>query len=293
MRILLFGRAGQLGRELCTLLTKGHELAAYGRDEVDVASAQAIRNAIRDARPELVVNAAAYTAVDAADTHVAEAMAVNAEAPRVIAEEAAHAGAALVHYSTDYVFDGESARPYVETDDTNPLGVYGASKLAGERAIYATRVPHLILRTSGVYRHAPGNFVTLIRRAAATQPELRVVTDQAGSPTFARTIARATHELLEQWQRADDARQGIYNLVSKGDPTRHALAVRIVELARERGETKLTARDVKPILTAELPKQGAPRPRYSALSTAKMERDFGIALPTWESDLAAYFASAA
>jgi dTDP-4-dehydrorhamnose reductase len=187
------------------------------------------------------------------------------------------------------VFDGEATRPYVETDDTNPLGVYGASKLAGERAIYQTGAAHLTFRTSGVYSEAPGNFVSTIRRAARTSPELKVVADQTGSPTSARTIARVTRDVVRQWKGARDERQGIYNLVAKGDPSRHALAVRIVELARENGETNLSTQDVKPILTSDLSAQPARRPRYSALDAAKLGRDFGVSLPTWETDLSALF----
>ena len=292
MRILLFGRGGQVGRELAACLPALAEVITCDRSEVDLSDAAAIRERVSRERPHLVLNAAAYTAVDAAEQHVEAAMAINARAPGAIAEAAASVGASLIHYSTDYVFDGEAARPYVETDGTKPLGVYGASKLAGEQAVYAARVPHLILRTSGVYSHAAGNFVTTIRRAAQTRPQLEVVTDQAGSPTWARTIAQTTRRIIEQWQGGRDPRQGIYNLVSRGDPSRHLLATRIVALARARGETKLEPSHVKPILTHDLPAQAARRPRYSALATAKIEHDFALTMPDWDRDLEAFFGAA-
>ena len=291
-RILLLGGGGQVGRELRVYLGELGELIAFGRAELDLADEPAIRAAVQRIRPELIVNAAAYTAVDAAEQDAANAAAINSEAVRALAEEAAALGARLVHYSTDYVFDGEKSAPYEESDATKPLGVYGASKLAGEEAIASSGAKHLILRTSGVYSHAAGNFVTTIRRAAATQPELRVVNDQAGSPTWARTIAQVTCAVARQWRATGDTRLGIYHLASKGAPTRHALAVKIVELAHARGETRLTPDRVKAIRTEDLPAKGARRPRYSALSSAKLERDFAVEIPAWDEDLVRYFAAA-
>ena len=289
MRVLVLGRGGQVGRELCACLPAIAEVIAHGRDEVDVSNPQQIRDAVRCARPDVVINATAYTAVDSAETDREAATAINGTAPGLIAEAAGEAGAAVVHYSTDYVFDGNQSTPYTEDDAPNPVGFYAVTKLAGERAVEATRAPHLILRLSGVYSHAPGNFVTTIWNAAKTRDELKVVIDQAGSPTWARTIAQTTAAILKEWRGAEDRRRGVYNLASRGDPTRHALAVAIVDHARARGDTRLTAADVKPIRTVDLPNPGAPRPRYSALSPAKLERDFAVEMPSWDRDLEAYF----
>lgn len=291
-RVLVLGRGGQVGRELAACLPQVADVTAHGRDTVDLRDRDQIRSAVNRARPEVVINAAAYTAVDNAETDRDAATAINATAPGIIAEAAAAVGAALIHYSTDYVFDGEKTEPYTEEDAPNPLGFYGVSKLAGERAVAAVRVPHLILRLSGVYSHATGNFVTTIRKAAHTRAELKVVADQAGSPTWARTIALTTMAIVRDWRGADDSRGGIHHLAARGDPTRHALAVRIVDHARRRGDTRLTAADVKAIRTADLPAPGAARPRYSALSPAKLERAFGVVMPTWEHDLQAYFDAA-
>jgi dTDP-4-dehydrorhamnose reductase len=195
-RILLMGKKGQVGSELVPLLEPLSELTAVGRDEVDLAKPDEIRRVIAHSRPHLIVNAAAYTAVDQAEKEEPLARAINAAAPAVMAEEAKKRGALVIHYSTDYVFDGAKRSPYVETDPTNPLNAYGRTKLAGEEAIGASGAAHLILRTAWVYATSGKNFLLTILRLATTREELRIVNDQFGAPTSARAIAQATAQIL-------------------------------------------------------------------------------------------------
>lgn len=196
LRILLTGKNGQVGSELARLLPSVGELTAFGRAELDLANPKALRRAIADARPNLIINAAAYTAVDQAEKEEALARAINADAPAVIAEQAKKIGAFLVHYSTDYVFDGSKRSPYAEDDRTNPLSAYGRTKLVGEEAIRSSGVPHLILRTAWVYATSGKNFLLTVLRLASTREELRIVNDQFGAPTPARAIAGATARLV-------------------------------------------------------------------------------------------------
>ena len=202
MRVLVTGSRGQVGAEVARAFAGRAEVIAHDRATLDLARPAEIRAGIRAAKPEVIVNAAAYTAVDRAEAQMEAARAVNAEAPAVIAAEAKRAGALLVHYSTDYVFDGTSPRPYVEGDATHPLNVYGETKLAGERAIEASGAAHLILRTSWVYGPQGRNFLLTMLSLAATRPELRVVDDQRGAPTSSLALARATLEILSEIGRA-------------------------------------------------------------------------------------------
>jgi dTDP-4-dehydrorhamnose reductase len=202
-RILLAGKNGQVGSELARLLPSMGELTAVGRNELDLAKPADIRRVIAQSRPNLVINAAAYTAVDQAEKEEPLARAINADAPAVIAEAAKKLGALLIHYSTDYVFDGAKREPYVETDLTNPLNVYGRTKLAGEEAIRSSGAAHLILRTAWVYATSGKNFLLTILRLATTREELRIVNDQFGAPTCAREIAAATARLLTESLAAD------------------------------------------------------------------------------------------
>src|SRR5579871_1530760 len=195
-RILLIGRNGQVGRSLCHTLPRFGDVTAVDRSQLNLCKPDEIRSVIRSLRPHLIVNAAAYTAVDRAESEPELTHAINAEAPRLIAEAAQEIGAALVHYSTDYVFDGTKNEPYVETDPVNPLSVYGKTKLAGEQAIQKTGVPHLIFRTAWVYAHQGRNFVLTILRLATEREELRIVRDQIGSPTWSAAIAEATAGVL-------------------------------------------------------------------------------------------------
>ena len=272
MRILLAGRNGQVGWELLKALAPLGEILAPGRVELDLLDTARLREAVRAANADVIVNAAAYTAVDRAESERDAAFAVNAAAPGVLAEEAKKSGALLVHYSTDYVFDGEKPAPYVEEDAPNPLNVYGASKLAGERAIAASGCRHLILRTSWVYGPRGSNFMLTMLRLARERPELRVVDDQLGAPTSSLAIARATAQLLRP------GAHGTYHLSAAGHTSWCGFARAI--LARAGIATPVT-----PIRTADYPTP-ARRPRNSRLNCARLRAEFGLALAPWEEALA-------
>jgi dTDP-4-dehydrorhamnose reductase len=291
MRILLLGRDGQVGWELARLLQPSAELSAPRRDELDLAQSDQLRAAIRDLRPEIVVNAAAYTAVDAAEKDEAMAAAINAHAPRVLAQEAARLGALLVHYSTDYVFDGSKGSPYHEDDPANPASAYGRTKLAGEQAIRAGGCRHLILRTSWIYAARGKNFVLTMLRLANERDELRVVADQVGSPTKARSLAEATVQMLnvivpsphaERGERVRVRGGGIYHITAANHTSWHAFAERIVERGAALGLCRKVP--VRAITTAEYPTP-AKRPAYSVLSNDRLAADFGIRLPAWQDAL--------
>ena len=267
MRILLTGRNGQVGWELARLLPSLGDVLSTGRAELDLADADAIRRVVREAKPQLIVNAGAYTAVDKAESEPELAMRINGAAPGVLAEEAKRAGALLVHYSTDYVFDGTKSTPYVESDAPNPLSVYGRTKLAGERAIQASGCRHLILRTSWVYGPRGKNFFLTIARKASTGERLRVVADQHGVPTTSRFLADKTLALL-----AKDA-EGLLHLVPAGETTWYDFAREIVQLMGARSE-------VQPIKTGEFP-AAARRPANSVLDNRKATAVLGAPMPDW------------
>jgi dTDP-4-dehydrorhamnose reductase len=279
MRVLLLGKHGQVGWELQRVLASCAETIAPARAELDLGRPQELRDAVRAARPDVIVNAAAYTAVDLAEDDPAAAFATNAEAVGVLAAQAAALGAGLVHYSTDYVFDGSKSGPYAEEDATNPLGVYGRSKRAGELAIQAAGCAHLILRTSWVYGVRNGNFLLTMLRLANTTPQLRVVADQFGVPTWSRMVAEVTGHLLValRGRLADDS--GIYHLCSSGHTTWHGFAEQIVAL----GAVRSLCRNVPvvPITTAEYPTKTR-RPPNSILATDKLAKRFGLRLPDWQ-----------
>ena len=281
MRILLTGAGGQVGGELAKLLPAHGTVIARDRAALDLADADAIVAAMRDASPDVVVNAGAYTAVDLAERERDLAFAVNARAPEVLAEEARRIGALLVHYSTDYVFDGSAATPYDEDAATGPRNVYGASKLEGERAVAASGAAALVLRTSWVYGLTGKNFFLTIRRLARERDELRIVADQAGTPTWSRALAAATARLMAQGRHHLMERAGLYHLSSTGATTWHGFARAIVgDAERPR---------VAPIATSEYPTP-ARRPAYGVLATGKFERTFGFVLPAWQEALAACLA---
>jgi dTDP-4-dehydrorhamnose reductase len=271
LRILLTGRDGQVGWELQKTLAPLGELTALGLAELDLSDAGRLREAVREANPDVIVNAAAHTAVDKAESERDVAFAVNATAPGVLAEEAKKNGALLVHYSTDYVFDGTKPAPYVEEDEPNPLNVYGASKLAGERAIAASGCRHLILRTSWVYGPRGSNFYFTMLRLARERPELRVVDDQVGAPTSSLEIARATAQLLRR-----DA-LGLYHMCAAGVTTWCGFARAI--LARAGVATPVVA-----IGTEDYP-MPAKRPLNSRLDCSRLHAAFGVALAPWEEQL--------
>ena len=286
MKILLTGTSGQVGFELQRSLQGLGEVVAVDRAQMDLSNLQQVREVIRAVRPTLIVNPAAYTAVDQAETERELAMRINAEAPAVMAEEAGRIGAGLVHYSTDYVFDGTKQGAWVEDDMPHPVNVYGASKLAGEQAIIASGVPHLIIRTSWVYGMRGKNFLLTVLRLAAERDELRIVGDQFGSPTWSRSIAGTTAQLLARL----DAREGlleamaggqggIYHLSSAGATSWHGFTEQIVGHHSVTKKPKVTA-----IRTEDYPLP-APRPRNSVMAGDRLA-GLGIHMPAWQTALA-------
>jgi dTDP-4-dehydrorhamnose reductase len=285
MRILLFGANGQVGHELRRSLAPLGEVVATTRsgalddgaacERADFDAPSGLPALIERIAPDIVVNAAAYTAVDKAESDRDAAFRANAEAPARIAEACAARGARLVHYSTDYVFDGSGARPYREDDPTAPLGVYGASKLAGEDAVRASGGRHLIFRTAWVYAAHGRNFMRTMLRLAAERDELRVVADQRGTPTSAALIADVTAAVLAR----SSPPSGLWHLTAGGETSWHGFAEAIVAEAHARGLLPRLPR-VVPIATADYPTL-AKRPAWSVLDTARIRSDFGIDLPEW------------
>lgn len=280
MRVLVTGCRGQVGAEVVRELSGRAEILAHDRASLDLSEPAAIAERVREARPDVIVNAGAYTAVDRAESEVDAARAVNAVAPGVLAEEAKRAGALLIHYSTDYVFDGSKAAPYVEADPTHPLNAYGLTKLEGERAIAASGCEHLILRTSWVYGPQGKNFLLTMLRLAATKDELRVVDDQRGAPTSSAQLARLTRELLDQRPAS-----GLYHATAAGETTWFGFAQAIfAQRARQSGAALKWPRLV-PIPSSEYPTP-AMRPAYSVLSNARLEAATGLRIPDWREGLA-------
>jgi len=265
LKILLTGRNGQVGSELARLLPQA---SAPDRSSLDLSDPDAIRRAVREAKPELIVNAAAYTAVDKAETERALATQVNAVAPGILGEEARRLGALLVHYSTDYVFDGAKRRPYTEDDAVNPLSHYARSKLEGERAVAASGCRHLIVRTSWVYGPRANNFYQIIARKAAAGEPMRMVHDQTSVPTPSAFVAERTIAL---WGR--DA-QGVLHLVPSGEATRYDFACEVVGAMRSRSS-------VERARTADFP-AAALRPAYSAMDNSRAALLLGAPLPDWK-----------
>ena len=283
---LLTGATGQLGWELRRTLAPLGPVIAPARDELDLADANGIRTAVRRHRPLVIVNAGAYTAVDRAEAEPELAHSINATAPGLLAEEAARLGALLVHFSTDYVFDGSAERPYREADRPNPLNVYGRSKLAGERAIEEVGGKHLIFRTSWIYGMRGSNFLRSMLRLAREREEMRVVDDQIGAPTWSRMIAGATALVLAQVAGAEwelpPAGRGVYHLTAGGETSWYDFARAILERDPAREEQR--CRTVRPIPTSEYPTPAA-RPRFSVLDNQRIAKRFGIRLPHWRTQL--------
>ncbi len=277
MKILLFGREGQLGHYLKNDLRTVGQVVAYARAEVDLTDIDRVRAVILAQRPDVVVNAAAYTAVDQAESDQAKAFRVNADAPAAMAAAARELHALLVHFSTDYVFDGRGQIPYAETAPTHPLGVYGSSKLAGEEAIRAAASAHLILRTAWLYSPHGKNFFKTMLRLADERNELRVVGDQIGSPTYAALVSAAVANALAQIVRGGERDQysGTYHLTCAGAVSWHGFAREIMALA---GKMHV---DVHEIDTADYPTP-AVRPVYSVLDNGKFAATFGLRLAPWE-----------
>jgi dTDP-4-dehydrorhamnose reductase len=284
MRILLTGVNGQLGYELRRTLLPLGEVIACDRVALDLANPATVRKVVRETRPRLIVNAAAYTAVDQAESEPELALAINATAPGLLAEEAKRVGASIVHYSTDYVFDGEKSAPYVEEDLPAPLNVYGRSKLAGEQAVIAAGVPYLIFRTSWLYGMRGRNFMLTIRRLAAERQVLRVVHDQRGAPTWSRPVAEATALAIARCGLEFGSAAGVYHLSCAGKASWYDFAARIVHSGGSPHSAKVLAR-VEPISSDDYAAP-ARRPLNSLLSCARARQALGVELPAWDDALA-------
>jgi dTDP-4-dehydrorhamnose reductase len=282
-RILLFGKIGQVGWELRRTLASMSQLVCVDYPDVDLTNPDSIRQWIQSSSPEIIVNAAAYTAVDKAETETALAMKINGEAPGIMAVEAKKRGALLVHYSTDYVFDGSKTSPYIEDDAPNPLGAYGRTKLAGDQAIRQAGCEHLIFRLCWVYGARGGNFMLTMMRLARERERLRVVQDQVGCPTWSRMIAETTALALKVTipPARNGPRQGTYHLCAAGQTSWHGFASAIVELMPADGRK---CREVEAIGSSEYPTP-TKRPPYSVMSCDKLARDFGLQLPDWRESL--------
>jgi len=282
--ILVTGAAGQLGAELVRALAPHGEVTGTDRSQLDLADPSAIVATVRRLKPSLIVNAGAYTAVDLAEKEAALADAVNGVAPGVLAEEAKRAGAVLIHYSTDYVFDGMATTPYVEDAPTRPLSAYGRSKLAGERAVAASGAAAVVFRTSWVYGRRGRNFLVTMQRLAGEGRELRVVDDQTGAPNWCRELARATARVVAPGLSRLADRRGLYHLTARGSTTWYGFARAILA---DRPSVRIV-----PIATSEYPTP-ARRPAWSVLDATRFERAFGFALPDWRVSLAECLASPA
>lgn len=281
MKILITGSKGQLSQELQLALAGEGKVLALGHQVLDLAEPMQIRQQVRLLRPDLIINAAAYTAVDPAQDNRDQAYAVNATGPGVLAEEAAALGIPLIHYSTDYVFDGRKREPYNEDDQPAPLSVYGASKLAGEQAIQAAGGQHLILRTSWVYSLHGRNFLLTMQRLLQERDALSVVDDEVGAPTWAGTIAAVTAEMVRKWRTGTGGPSGLYHLTASGETSWYGFACSIAQHLERQG--LLRAR-LEPIQSTDYP-TAAQRPLNSRLSCARLQRDWGVELPDWETAL--------
>jgi dTDP-4-dehydrorhamnose reductase len=280
MRILITGKNGQVGSEFSRLYHPPGDVVAAGRAECDLGSEQSIRDLVRRVEPAVIVNAGAYTAVDQAEVERDLCYAVNAAAPRILAEEAARLGALLIHYSTDYVFNGEKPEPYLESDPISPVSVYGASKAAGEAAIAETASHYLVLRTSWVYSAHGKNFLRTMLRLGAERSELRVVDDQVGAPTSAAAIATATARLVEQYATSGATLPvGIYHMTAGGSTSWCGFARAIFDA----GVLSVPPR-VQAIPSSAYPTP-AKRPANSVLSNDKFAQTFGFRLPPWQQQL--------
>jgi dTDP-4-dehydrorhamnose reductase len=303
--ILLIGNNGQVGRELNRMLPRLGEVKSVGREQLDLSKPEEIRRAIRTFRPNVIVNAAAYTAVDRAESERDLARTVNAEAPAVMAQEAKTLGALLVHYSTDYVFDGTKTSPYTERDPTNPKNVYGKTKLEGEVAIQQSGASNLIFRTAWVYATEGRNFLLTILRLATQREELKIVCDQTGAPTTSSEIAKATTKILSQifaqgngsYSPADA--NSVFHMTAGGDTTWFGFTQAILEHGRKidasapwfaaaTNSRPLITRTVTPIPATEYPTP-ASRPAYSVLSNERLNRAFSVRLPDWQTQLTSIF----
>jgi len=289
LNFLLFGCNGQVGGELQKTLSSLGNVVALDVDSTehcgDFTKPDAIAETIRSIRPDVIVNAAAYTAVDKAESEPELAFLVNAQTPGILAQEAEKLGAWLIHYSTDYVFDGSGGEAWKETDAPNPLNVYGASKLQGERNIATTCSKYIILRTSWVYAAKGGNFAKTMLRLAQERESLSVVDDQIGAPTGARLLARLTADVIPKAMQ-NPGLSGLYHAVAAGETSWYGYARFVIGGARQRGVAiKVSDENVRPVTSSQFPTP-AKRPANSRLDTSKLEQAFGIKLPDWQTGVA-------
>ncbi|MDB6142805.1 MAG: dTDP-4-dehydrorhamnose reductase [Pseudomonas sp.] len=277
LKILISGQHGQVSHELQIRLASLGELRVLGRDQLDLSHPESIRDQVHAWRPDLIINAAAHTAVDQAESEPELAFAINGTAPGVFAEEAKKLGIPLIHYSTDYVFDGQKTEPYTEQDATGPLGVYGKSKLAGEQAITAVGGEHLILRTSWVYSLHGKNFLLTMQRLMQERSEMRVVADQIGAPTWAGTIAHSTRLLIERWRDGQAGAWGTYHLTNSGETSWFGFAEAIGEQLVKHGKPCAA---LEPIPASAYPTPAA-RPKNSRLDCSLLQREWQVSQADW------------
>ena len=288
-KILLTGVNGQVGHALKTKLVNC-EIFALSREQLDLTKAHDIRRIVREIKPDLIINPAAYTAVDKAESELELALAINATAAQILAEEAARLNAALIHFSTDYVYDGTKSGFYDETDAVNPVSVYGKSKLAGEDAIRSVGLPHLILRTSWVYGAYGKNFLKTILRLAAERDNLRIVGDQFGAPTSSESIANVLLQLVDVWQPQQENQTGVYHFTNTGETSWHGFSCEIVNeynrlsAAKNWPALKANMENIVAITTADYPTPAA-RPENSRLDNSKLKNTFNVVLPSWQQGL--------
>ena len=287
MKILIFGRNGQVGWELNRSLQPLGEIIVLDLEDVDFSEPESLRQVVRDLSPDVICNAVAYTAVDKAEENEALAMKINGVAPGVLAEEAKKLDALLIHYSTDYVFDGTKTTPYLETDEPNPINAYGRTKLAGEIAVSSSGCNFLTLRTSWVYTSRANNFMLTMLKLAQEREELSIVSDQIGAPTSARLIADVTLLCIQQAIKeiaAGTFSSDLYHLTASGLTSWHGFTEEIVDFARNGLNLQLKIKDIKAIPTSDYPTP-ATRPMNSRLALTKLESDFTIEMPDWKNVL--------
>ena len=286
MKILLFGKNGQLGSEFQRMLPQLGNLTSLDYEDIDLRDIHAVQQTLNELKPDLVVNASAYTAVDRAETEQDTAMTVNALAPGAMADWTRKSGAVLIHYSTDYVFDGRKGSPYIESDPANPLNVYGKSKLAGEENIKQAGEAYLILRTSWVYSVGGTGFVNKVLEWARKNETLKIVSDQISNPTWARELAKATFSLVSAHQgNLQDVmkeRRGLYHLAGSGYASRYEWTKQI--LANDPDRTEQLVRSIEPVSSDAFPTPAA-RPLFSALDCSKFKETFDLSLPDWSDSL--------
>jgi len=281
MKILITGQHGQVSQALQQRLQGLGELIVLGRDQLDLASPEHIRQQVRAHRPSLIINAAAHTAVDLAESEPDAAFAINAIAPGILAEEAKALGVPLIHYSTDYVFDGRKSAPFTESDTPNPLSVYGQSKLAGEQAIAAVGGEYLILRTSWVYSNHGKNFLLTMQRLLQEKPQMRIVADQIGAPTWAGSIANSTRALIERWQAGAAGEWGVYHLTAQGETSWFGFAQAIAQQLRAEGKA---CAELEAIPSSAYPTP-AQRPLNSRLDCSRLQQQWHVSQPHWQDAL--------